>query len=147
MNHRLAAPILAFAASLAGCGFGGGCGAPTVEPAQVAERALAALKSGDFAAANTALATGRASYELGGETGLRALVESQSLQPASWTWSKPEYKSLRLAGGDESSYIELTGAVEFADGSSGRAVATMEALGCQPDPWRINAFTLTRDGT
>lgn len=144
MRHRFAALLVAMVATLPGCGFAG-CGAPKVQPAQAAERAMAALKSGDFAAASTALATGRASSALGGEDGLRALVESQSLKPESWTWFEPLYKSKRLSGNDESSYIEITASVKFADGSSGRAVATMEALGCQPDPWRIDSFALTRD--
>lgn len=145
MRKRTTAIMLALAASISGCGFGN-CGAPKVEAAQAADRALVALKAGDFAAASSALETGRASSELGGESGLRTMVESQSLQPASWTWARPEYKSRRQAGGDESSYVEVAAEVQFADGSSGRAVATMEALGCQPDPWRIDAFRLERSG-
>lgn len=146
MRLRTTLVLLVLVATLAGCGFGN-CGAPKVEAAQAADRTLVALKAGDFAAASAALATGRASSELGGESGLRTMVESQSLQPASWTWARPEYKSRSQAGGEESSYVEVTAEVKFADGSSGRAVATMEALGCQPDPWRIDAFLLERSGS
>ena len=44
----------------------------------------------------------------------------------------------------------ITFVLPFPAGGSvdvfGRAVATMEALGCQPDPWRIDAFRLERSG-
>jgi hypothetical protein len=35
--------------------------------------------------------------------------------------------------------------VQLADGGNGRAVVTMEAIGCQPNPWRINSFALERE--
>lgn len=138
--------LLASILVTSGCGGGGGCtGAPAMQPEQAAQPALVALRDGDFDAATAVLSTGRAAREFGGKEGLHTIVEAFDLKPASWTWGKPEYKTERHGGGDDYHYVEVIGAVKFADGTRGRAIVTMEALGCQANPWRINTFALKRD--
>lgn len=138
----LALPLLA--AAIASCS----CPDP-IPPGEAADALLAALRDGRFEEA-TAMLGRDALKRRGGEIGVDIWIESGRLRPRAWTWQAPAYRSAVTQAGPErssDSWVELEGRVDFAEGTPGRAWLKLEALGCQPNPWRVIDFTMERDPT
>jgi hypothetical protein len=72
-------------------------------------------------------------------------METNRLQPKSWTWTGKESVRSDTGARDASYSTTLSGKVVFEDGTSGTVELKMAALGLQANPWRFNDFILKRD--